>query len=136
MLTLTKPEVEQLLLGKNEISNYLSQIVLDAFGDASAASFMATMFRHSYLATREDRDDAYLLQFPTNHVANSRIIWDISTIAFLKNPGWTTSTLAVSPILHDNFTWGPKDDSRHKIRVVYFCHRDLIFGDMIVCLTK
>lgn len=136
MLTLTKPEVEQLLCGKNEISSYLSQIVLDAFGDAASASSMATMFRHSYLATREDRDDAYLLKFQTNHVANSRIIWDIATIAFLKNPGWTTSVLDSSPILNDDFTWGSKNEARHHIRTVNFCHRDLIFGDMIACLTK
>lgn len=136
MLTLTKPEVEHLLLGKTTISDYLSQIVLDAFGDAASSAMMATMFRHSYLATREDRGDDYLLQFQTNCVAPSRIIWDISTIAFLKNPGWTTSSLEISPVLNANLTWGQKDDSRHKIRVVNFCHRDLIFGDMIACLTK
>lgn len=136
MLTLTKPEVEQCLVGKSGISDYLAQIVLEAYGDEKSAAGMAAMLRHSYLAFREDRDDSYLFQFPTNYTAPSRIIWDISTIAFLKNPGWTTSTLETSPVFNDNMTWGVKDESRHMIRVVNFCHRDLIFGDMIACLTK
>ena len=136
MLTLAKPEVEKLLVGKSAISDYLAEIVLGAFGDASGAAAMAAMLRHSYLAFREDREDAYLLQFPTNYTAPSRIIWDISTIAFLKNPSWTLSTMETSPILNDNLIWAEKDDSRHKIRVVNFCNRDPIFGDMIACLTK
>ena len=110
--------------------------LLEAYGDAKAAAGMAVMLRHSYLAFREDRDDAYLFQFPTNYAAPSRIIWDISTIAFLKNPGWTTSTLETAPVFNDNLTWGAKDESRHQIRVVNFCNRDCIFGDMIACLTK
>ena len=136
MLTLSKPEVEQLLVGKTEISDYLAKIVLDAYGDASAAAGMAAMMRHSYLAFREDRDDAYLFQFPTNYTAPSRIIWDISTVAFLKNPSWTPSILETSPILNNNLTWGVRDEQRHKIRVVNFCNRDSVFGDMIACLTK
>ena len=136
ILTLTKPEVEQLLVAKTAISDYLSKIVLESYGDANASAGFATLLRHSYLAFREDRDDAYLAQFPTNYTAASRIIWDISTIAFLKNPGWTPSTLETSPVLQDNLFWGPKDESRHQIRVVNFCNRDPIFGDMIACLNK
>ena len=136
MLTLAKSETEQLLVGKSKISDYLAQIVMDAYGDNQSAAAMAMMMRHSYLAGQEDREDAYLLQFPASHAAPSRIIWDISTIAYLKNPNWTLSKLETSPVLLDNLMWGPKDDSRHKIRVVNFCHRDLIFGDMIACLTK
>lgn len=136
MLTLTKPEVEHCLLGKNEISDYLSRIVLDAYGDAHSAAAMGAMLRHSYLAFREDREDGYLFQFPTDYTAPSRIIWDISTIAFLKNPGWTPSTLEISPVLRDDLFWGEKDESRHRIRVVNFCNRDPIFGDMIACLMK
>ena len=136
MLTLAKAETEKLLIGKTAISDYLAQIVMESYGDAAAAAGMGAMLRHSYLLCREDQDDLYLSQFPTNHTAASRIIWDISTIAFLKNPGWETSTLEVSPVLQDNLFWGPKDETRHKIRVVNFCHRDLIFGDMIACLTK
>ncbi|MCR4606626.1 MAG: nucleoside hydrolase [Oscillospiraceae bacterium] len=137
MLTLSKPEVEQLLIGKSDIANYLAEIVLEALSDdASAANYMAAMMRHTYLAGQEDREDSYLFQFKTNQVAPSRIIWDISTIAFLKNPSWTLSKLEDSPVYEDDMSWGPKYDERHKIRVVNYCSRDPIFGDMIACLTK
>ena len=137
MLTLSKPEVEQLLVGKSKIANYLSEIVLDALSDdASTADGMAAMLRHTYLAAQEDRDDLYLSKFRTAYTAPSRIIWDISTIAFLKNPSWTPSKLETAPIFNDDMTWGEKDESRHQIRVVNYCSRDPIFGDMIACLTK
>ena len=137
MLTLAKPEVEKYLVGKSPICNYLAEIVLEALsGNAAAAAGMTTMMRHTYLASREDRDDSYLVQFTSDFSVPARIVWDISTIAFLKNPGWTPSILETSPIFNDDLSWGEKDDSRHKIRVVNFCHRDLIFGDMIACLTK
>lgn len=137
MLTLSKPEVEQLLVGKSKIADYLSEIVLDALSDdASTADGMAAMLRHTYLAAQEDRDDSYLTQFHTAYTAPSRIIWDISTIAFLKNPSWTPSKLETAPIFNDDLTWGVKDESRHQIRVVNYCNRDPIFGDMIACLTK
>ena len=136
MLTLTKSEIKAYLSGKSAISQYLGDIVLSAFGDDQAANGMAAMLRHAYLAGREDRPDAYFAGFAQGKAAWSRIIWDISTIAFLKNPAWTLSTLAPSPILHDNFTWGAADNTRHTIRLVNFCWRDLIFGDMIDCLTK
>ena len=136
LLTLTKPEIEEYMLGKNEICDYLGKIVLDAFGDPATTAIMTAMLRHSYLAFREDRDDSFLNQFPSNHMVPSRIIWDISTIAFLKNPNWTLSAMETSPVLKDNMFWGATSDARHKIRVVNYCQRDLIFGDMIACLTK
>ena len=97
---------------------------------------MAAMLRHTYLAAQEDRDDSYLTQFHTAYTAPSRIIWDISTIAFLKNPSWTPSKLETAPVFNDDMTWGAINESRHQIRVVNYCNRDPIFGDMIACLTK
>ena len=137
MLTLTKAEIEQCLIGRSAISDYLGQIVLDAFGDDRAAMMMPLMLKHLYLAGRDDLDDAYLFGFaPGAGTAWSRIIWDISTIAFLKNPGWVTSKLEPAPVLNDDLTWGKPDGARHMIRMVNFCWRDLIFGDMIACLNK
>ena len=135
-LTLTKPEVEQFMVGKNDICEYLAKMVLDAYGTPKSAAMTAALMRKSYLAYREDRDDAYLFQFPTLYTMPSRIVWDISTIAFLKNPGWTPSRLVDAPVLNNNFTWGPNSGDGHKIRVVNFIYRDPIFGDMIACLTK
>lgn len=46
------------------------------------------------------------------------------------------STLLPSPVLRDDLSWGKPDASRHPIRVVNYCYRDLIFGDMFACLTQ
>lgn len=136
-LTLTKPEIETHMIGKNAISNYLAEIVLQGFPDEKYAGIMPSIFRNLYLAKLEDQGEEYLAQFPpTEHAAWSRIIWDISVIAFLKNPVWMLSNLQPSPVLQDDFFWGPKDSSRHSIRVVNYCHRDLVFGDMFACLGE
>jgi purine nucleosidase len=134
MLALSKSEVEQYLEGKSELSDYLAKIVLDAFGSENDDGRTAAMMRHSYLYLREDKKDEYLFQFPMSKKVWSRIIWDVATIAFLKNPAWEPSTLEFSPILNDNMSWGKEDSSRHKIRVVNYCFRDAIFGDMIKSL--
>ena len=61
----------------------------------------------------------------------------ISTIAFLKNPGWVQSTRVPSPILGDDCRWVKDREmtSRHEIRVANYCQRDLIFGDLVACLN-
>jgi purine nucleosidase len=134
MLSLSKVEVEKYLKNQSGISDYLANIVLDAFGSEDDDGMTSAMMRHSYLYLREDRPDEYLFQFLKSKKALSRIIWDISTIAFLKNPSWTPSTLEFSPILNNNLSWGEEDTDRHQIRVVNYCFRDAIFGDMIQCL--
>ena len=65
-----------------------------------------------------------------DHYAYSKVIWDISTVAYLNNPDWVPTTLRPSPILQDDVTWGPVDPSRHKIREAYDVNRDAIFGDL------
>lgn len=135
LLTLTKAEAEQFLVGKSPICDYLSQLVMKTYGDDAAAAQMVGLLRHLYLAGREDRPDEYLMQFKNGPALWSRIICDISTTAFLKNPGWMLSTLEKAPILNDDLSWGV-DNSRHSIRVVNYCFRDLVYGDMIECLSK
>ena len=64
-----------------------------------------------------------------DHFAYSRVIWHISTIAYLIEPKWVPSRLVSSPILNDNFTWS-FDSSRHLIRVADYIHRDPVFHDL------
>lgn len=136
LLAVTEDEVRHKLMGNTAIGDYLAQNVLDAFANPQGAIYAAAMYRKSYLRGREDQEEAYLQQFQSQHVAWSRIVWDIATIAFLKNPTWTPSTLTVSPVLMDDMTWGEAEETRHEIRVVNYCYRDLIFGDLFACLTK
>lgn len=63
-----------------------------------------------------------------NHFGYSRVIWDMSTIAYLLNPQWVTTNYVHSPVLTDQVTWS-QDMSRHFIRNATFVNRDAIFSD-------
>jgi purine nucleosidase len=65
-----------------------------------------------------------------DHYARSKVIWDISTIAYLNNPDWIPTVLHPSPVLMDDVTWGPEDASRHPFRVAIDVNRDRVFGDL------
>lgn len=134
MLSVAEAELKEVLLGKSRIGTYLAEIVLEEFRKSKAAVMEAAFNRHMYLDQREDREDSYLDQFPSGRVAWSRIIWDLSAIAFLKNPGWVTSTLEAAPVLRDDLRWDPEKKQNHSIRVVNYCYRNLILGDMFDCL--
>lgn len=69
-----------------------------------------------------------------DHFAYSRVIWDISTIAFLNNDAWLPSSLVHSPILSADFRWS-FDTSRHFIRYVHYVDRDPIFRDLFAKLA-
>ena len=64
-----------------------------------------------------------------DHYAWSKVIWDISAIGYLIEPGWVPTVLAHSPVLTDQFTWSA-DARRHFIRVAIDVHRDPIFRDV------
>jgi inosine-uridine nucleoside N-ribohydrolase len=65
-----------------------------------------------------------------DHYARSKVIWDISTIAYLTNPDWVPTEIRPSPVLLDDVTWGTEDPSRHPFRVATDVNRDLVFGDL------
>lgn len=67
--------------------------------------------------------------FTKDPFAWSKVIWDVSTIAWLVNPSWVPTHLVHSPIVTDQFTWS-FDKSRHLIRSAYFINRDPIFADL------
>ena len=69
-------------------------------------------------------------EYFTDHYARSKVLWDISGIAYLLEPEWTPSAVRPSPVLRDDITWGPEDVSRHPFRVAVDCNRDKIYGDL------
>lgn len=135
MLTLTKDEVEKNLMGKNELANYLGENVLSAFSSAQESSAMNLGLRMLYLRGRDDQPMEHLAQFPTKETANSRIIWDISTVATVINPSWQCSRLVNAPIVNPDISYSDKR-CEHKIREVNFIFRDYVFGEMFAALTK
>lgn len=67
--------------------------------------------------------------YGVNPFAWSKVIWDITTIAWLVHPEWLPSSLVHSPILTDQLTWS-FDTGRHFIRNIYHLDRDPIFADL------
>ena len=69
------------------------------------------------------------VDYHAEHYAWSKVIWDISAIAWLLNSQWVPSNICPSPILTNNATWS-FDRSRHFTRVAIDARRDAIFGDL------
>ena len=63
------------------------------------------------------------------NIAGSRVIWDVSAIAYLINPSWVPTRLVNSPVLTDQVTWSV-DQSRHFMKIAVHVDRDLIFTDL------
>lgn len=59
----------------------------------------------------------------------SKVIWDVTAVAWLVNPAWIPTNLVHSPILTDQVTYST-DQSRHFIRMATSVNRDAIFSDL------
>lgn len=70
-----------------------------------------------------------------DHFAYSRVIWDITTVAYLVNDEYLPSSLVHSPVLSDDARWSV-DNARHFIRYVDYVHRDGVFRDLFGKLDK
>jgi len=75
----------------------------------------------------------YLVSMTRDYMAErglqSKVIWDISTVAWLRNAEWLPSHVVHSPILTPAFTYS-HDSSRHFIRQAIDVNRDAIFADL------
>jgi inosine-uridine nucleoside N-ribohydrolase len=107
MLRTTTAELAQFIKGKSKIGDYLYEIFVE-------------------YAKEHKRD----FSKPW-----SKVIWDISAIAWLIEPKWIDSKLISSPLLADDLRWGATQ-GRHKIRVATHINRDAIFGDLFARLVK
>jgi len=67
-------------------------------------------------------------EYRQDHFAVSKVLWDMTAVAWLINSEWLPSHLVHSPVVTDQLTFSV-DQTRHFIRAVYFVKRDLIFGD-------
>lgn len=92
----------------------------------------------TYVAGRGAIGD-YLLEifkdYRKDHFGWSKVLWDMTAVAWVINAGWLPSDLVHSPIATDNYTFS-FDQSRHFIRSVNFVHRDPIFRDFFTKLEK
>jgi purine nucleosidase len=65
----------------------------------------------------------------------SKVIWDVTAVAWLVNSSWIKTNLVHSPVLTDQVTYSV-DNSRHFIRMAASLNRDAIFRDLFSKLTK
>ena len=65
----------------------------------------------------------------------SKVIWDISAVAWINNPMWVPSDTVSSPVLTDDMRWEPTTD-RHLIRVANNVNRDEVFNDLFPRLAS
>lgn len=108
-LRTTLPEVEAFLKGRSRLSNYVYEQFLEYYRKHTAGQPQP---------------------YPW-----SKVIWDISTVAWLIEPKWIPSRLAPSPVLNDDFTWAQKP-GRHPIRVATNANRDAVFFDLFEKFAK
>ena len=73
--------------------------------------------------------------YSKDHFAWSKVLWDMTAVAWVVDDRWLPSDLVHSPIVTDNYTLS-FDQSRHLIRCVNFVHRDAIFRDFFSKLER
>ena len=104
-LRTTGPELEHWLRGKNKVCDYL--------------------LRHT-----RDEVTGY-----ADGTAWSRVIWDVSAVAWFLDPRFTVSRAAPSPICGYDHRYA-FDPNRHPCRVVEAVDRDAIFTDLFQTLAE
>lgn len=65
----------------------------------------------------------------------SKVIWDVSAVAWLVNPAWIPTNLVHSPVLTEQVTFSI-DKSRHFIRMATDIYRDAVFRDLFTKLAR
>ena len=102
-LRTTVPEVERWMKGRSRLGDYLFE------------QFVA----YSKTPTKGKSES-----YPW-----SKVIWDISAVAWVIEPRWIPSALVPSPVLTDDMRWR-QEPGRHLIRVATNVMRDPVFHDL------
>ncbi len=93
-----------------------------------------------YLAGQGETAE-YLLKIfkeynPKRHKAGySKVLWDLTAVAWVVNPVWIPTDIVHSPIITDNYFYS-FNESRHLIRCANFVNRNSIFGDFFTKLQN
>ena len=65
----------------------------------------------------------------------SKVVWDVTAVAWLINPSWLPTNLVHSPVLTDQVTYSV-DHSRHFIRMATSVNRDAVFKDLFTRISS
>lgn len=74
------------------------------------------------------------IDYSGGHDYWSKVIWDVTAVAWLVNPSWIPTNIEHCPVLTDQVTYS-FDHSRHFIRMATSLNRDAIFRDLFGKLT-
>jgi inosine-uridine nucleoside N-ribohydrolase len=107
-LRTTLPEMERFMKGRSPLCDYLFAQFVEYYREATAR-----------------RPQPYTW---------SKVIWDISTVAWMIEPKWVPTSVAPSPVLKDDFTWA-QAPGRHPVRTATDIRRDEIFYDLFTKLA-
>jgi len=91
-----------------------------------------------YLKGKTEISDYLLnivIEYSKGREAYSKVIWDVSAVAWLINPEWVATNLVHSPVMTDQVTFSI-DQSRHLMRTATSLDRDQIFADLFKKLTN
>jgi inosine-uridine nucleoside N-ribohydrolase len=101
--------------------------------------FHTTIPELQYYLKGKNQISDYLLNMTIEYSGGkeywSKVIWDVTAVAWLVNPSWLPTNLVHSPVLTDQVTYST-DRSRHFIRIATSVNRDAIFRDMIGKITR
>ena len=86
-----------------------------------------------YLATEYEKYTQW--KSPGEGYPLSRVIWDISAVAWIIEPKWIPTEVVPSPALTDNYTW-ERPSGRHSVRFATYAQRDRVFDDLFQKLRK
>jgi inosine-uridine nucleoside N-ribohydrolase len=106
-LRTTTAEIDHFLTGKSELAEYLR------------SEFAVFARSHS----------------PAPGFAWSKVIWDISAVAWLIEPKWVSTRVVSSPVLGTDMTYR-NQPGRHSVRVATSVNRDAIFNDLFQKIAR
>lgn len=91
-----------------------------------------------YLKGKNDISD-YLLKSTIEYSGGkdywSKVVWDVTAVAWLINPSWLPTNIVHSPVLTDQVTYSV-DQSRHFIRIATSVNRDAVFRDLFTRISN
>jgi len=91
----------------------------------------------TYLQGKNTLSDYLLnmtIEYSGGHDTWSKVIWDVTAVAWLVNPSWLPTNIEHSPVLTDQVTYSI-DHTRHFIRMATSLNRDAIFRDLFAKIT-
>jgi inosine-uridine nucleoside N-ribohydrolase len=96
------------------------------------SEFRTTVPEMEYYLSGQNEISVYLLEifkdYHKDHFAWSKVVWDMTAVAYMVNSDWTPSQLVHAPRVSEFDTYS-FDKNRHLMRMVYHIRRDAIFRD-------